>query len=194
MQAQGSQDVAGTNYVISPVDLEKPNLEGVPEIPEIPNMQAPAPYQLLTPASIAEELLNDFNESDFSDRTYNSQGQNGQSSLDPVPLDNTITSSTPGAIPSTSQPQFQSKCKKERNRKAAQKCRQKSKANVEQLKKKEQELSQRNQQLKDAAYGLRNEVLCLRNEVLMHGATCDNGPIQSYLARVVDGLTNRELT
>ncbi|KAI1440490.1 hypothetical protein F5Y02DRAFT_422967 [Annulohypoxylon stygium] len=191
MQAQGSQDVTGTNYVVSPVELEKPNVQGIPEIPD---MQAPAPYQLLTPASIAEELLNDFNESDFSDMTYNSQGQNGQSSLDPIPLDNTITSSTPAAIPSTSQPQSQSKCKKERNRKAAHKCRQKSKANIEQLKKKEQELSQRNQELKDAAYGLRNEVLCLKNEVLMHGATCDNGPIQSYLSRVVNGLTNREPT
>lgn len=54
MQAQGSQDVTGTNYVVSPVELEKPNVQGIPEIPD---MQAPAPYQLLTPASIVRELF-----------------------------------------------------------------------------------------------------------------------------------------
>ncbi|KAI0888395.1 uncharacterized protein GGS22DRAFT_155737 [Annulohypoxylon maeteangense] len=109
---------------------------------------------------------------------YNSQGQR---SLDPVPvhLTNSDTSRS------------QTKSRKERNRKAAHKCRQKSKANVEELKKREEELSRRNQDLKDAVYGLRNEVLCLKNEVLNHGTFCDNEPIRHYLAREANDLIDR---
>ncbi|KAI1208579.1 uncharacterized protein F4807DRAFT_461516 [Annulohypoxylon truncatum] len=172
MQAQGFQDPASAGYLVSPLELEKPNVEGISDMP------APAPHQLLTPAaSFTEEFPNELNGSD-SDMVYNSQGQR---SLDPTPLTH--------SEPSTSQ--SQTKTKRERNRRAAHKCRQKSKANIEQLKQREQELSQRNKDLKDTAFGLRNEVLCLKNEVLMHGTTCDNGPIQNYLSRVVDDLVDR---
>ncbi|KAI2464654.1 hypothetical protein F4781DRAFT_412229 [Annulohypoxylon bovei var. microspora] len=117
---------------------------------------------------------------------YNSQGQN---SLDPAPLTSSNTSSK-----SRSQTQTQPKSRKERNRKAAHKCRQKSKANIEQLEIRERELSEKNQRLKDMAYSLRNEMLCLKNEVLVHGTNCNNGPIQTYLARVVDGLVDKNPT
>ncbi|KAI1099222.1 hypothetical protein F4804DRAFT_322522 [Jackrogersella minutella] len=81
--------------------------------------------------------------------------------------------------------------KKERNRKAANKCRQKSKANIELLKDRERRLSQENKELKSTVYGLRTEVLYLKNEVLMHGANCDYEPIQNYLTRVANGLADR---
>ncbi|KAI1762411.1 hypothetical protein GGR53DRAFT_418234 [Hypoxylon sp. FL1150] len=97
----------------------------------------------------------------------------------------------PQASGSGSAPQVESK--RERNRKAARKCRQKAKVNVEWLKDEERELARQNRELKCIAGGLREEVLGLKNELLTHSQYCDSEPIKRYLAKVAGDLINRDL-
>ncbi|XXH00841.1 cytochrome b subunit of succinate dehydrogenase, Sdh3p [Hypoxylon texense] len=83
--------------------------------------------------------------------------------------------------------------KREKNRKAARKCRQRAKVNVEWLKDQEHELSLENKKLKCIAGSLRNEVLCLKDGLLTHSQYCDSEPIKSYLAKVASELVNKDL-
>lgn len=76
---------------------------------------------------------------------------------------------------------------RERNRIAAQKCRQKSKHYIEELQQQERELAQENSFLTAHAGHLKNEVLYLRNEILNHG-TCDCELIQNYIAETAKKL------
>lgn len=87
----------------------------------------------------------------------------------------------------------QSESRREKNRKAARKCRQKAKVNVEWLKDQERELSRDNRELKCIAGGLQDEVLCLKNELLTHSQYCESESIKSYLTKVASDLVNRNL-
>lgn len=71
--------------------------------------------------------------------------------------------------------------KRERNRVAAAKCRQKSKVNVDDLRHRERRLSQNNDILKAQAGCLREEVLGLKNSILQH-CDCDSQIIDQHIA------------
>ncbi len=82
--------------------------------------------------------------------------------------------------------------RREKNRKAARKCRQKAKVSVEWLKDQERELGRENKKLKYIAGSLQNEVLCLKDGLLTHSQYCDSEPIKSYLAKVASDLVNKD--
>lgn len=82
--------------------------------------------------------------------------------------------------------------RREKNRKAARKCRQKAKVSVEWLKDQERELGRENKKLKCIAGSLQNEVLCLKDGLLTHSQFCDSEPIKSYLAKVASDLVNKD--
>ncbi|KAI8635402.1 hypothetical protein F5Y19DRAFT_10576 [Xylariaceae sp. FL1651] len=93
----------------------------------------------------------------------------------------TRRTTTPLTTSAESSKSPQIKQHRERNRIAAQKCRQKAKQNVSELQQRERELSQQNRLLLDYAGILREEILGLKNEILRH-ADCNSNVIQNYIA------------
>ncbi|KAI0513309.1 hypothetical protein F5B22DRAFT_637244 [Xylaria bambusicola] len=73
------------------------------------------------------------------------------------------------------------KQRRERNRVAARKCRQKAKQNIVGLQRRERDLSQQNTVLLSHVGNLREEILDLKNEILRH-SECNSSVIQNYIA------------
>lgn len=77
-------------------------------------------------------------------------------------------------------PQVPRSSQRQRNRRAATKCREKTKAAVVQLEATEKAVSLEHMELSKTVTELRGEVLALKNQLLLHG-TCDCDVIQKYL-------------
>lgn len=70
--------------------------------------------------------------------------------------------------------------RKEKNRRAASRCRGKKRLEENVMEEKRKSLQLHNNILQDIAIHLREEVLFLKNQILKHGA-CDFPPIQDYI-------------
>lgn len=77
-------------------------------------------------------------------------------------------------------PQVPRSSQRQRNRRAATKCREKTKAAAVQLEATEKAISLEHMELSKTVTELRGEVLALKNQLLLHG-TCDCDVIQNYL-------------
>lgn len=89
------------------------------------------------------------------------------------------TATDTGSLPRSRQQQYERT--RQKNREAASKCREKTKRNVEDLRKHERELSCQKQALAALAAELKEEVLALKHEILLHG-NCECEHIQKYLS------------
>ncbi|KAH9903959.1 hypothetical protein F4778DRAFT_733382 [Xylariomycetidae sp. FL2044] len=80
---------------------------------------------------------------------------------------------------------------RERNRVAANKCRQKAKRNVAALEQRRNDLAQRHTFLVDQAESLRQCVLQLKNEILQH-SHCNSEVIQNYITKAAHEVVSKD--